>query len=53
MLAETEAQMDAGQVGLNAGILPSPGLTYVKHGYQVLTRKLQRLRGKAILVTGT
>ena len=53
MLGQQKPQWVPGQVGLNAGILPSPGFTYVNMTLNYDADRYNNLNGKAIRVTGT
>jgi len=51
--AQQKPQWMPGQMGLNAGILPSPGFTYVNMDLNYNAGTYNDLNGKAIPVTGT
>ena len=51
--AQQKPQWMPGQVGLNAGILPSPGFTYINMDINYDAGTYNDFRGKAIPVTGT
>ena len=53
MVDATLSNWMPGQVGLNAGILPSPGFTYVNMDASYDAGSYDDYRGKAIPVTGT
>lgn len=52
-VAQQKPQWMPGQVGLNAGILPSPGFTYVNMDLNYNAGTYNDLMGNAIPVTGT
>jgi hypothetical protein len=53
VLAQQKPQWMPGQVGLNAGILPSPGLTYVNMDINYDADAFNGPKGNAVPVTGT
>lgn len=53
VLAQQKPQWMPGQVGLNAGILPSPGFTYVNMDVNYDAGAFNDMNGKAIPVSGT
>ena len=52
-VAQQRPQWMPGQIGLNAGILPSPGFTYVNMDINYNAGTYNDFNGKAIPVTGT
>jgi hypothetical protein len=53
VFAQQKPQWVPGQVGLNAGILPAPGFTYVSMNINYDAGTYNDLNGKAVPVTGT
>jgi hypothetical protein len=53
MMAQQKPQWMPGQIGLNAGILPSPGFTYVNMDINYDAGSFNGPKGNAIPVTGT
>ncbi len=53
VLAQQKPQWMPGQVGLNAGILPSPGFTYANITINYDADAFNGQKGNAVPVTGT
>jgi hypothetical protein len=53
VLAQQKPQWMPGQIGLNAGILPSPGFTYVNITENYDAGTFNNSKGNAVPVTGT
>jgi hypothetical protein len=53
VVAQQKPQWMPGQVGLNAGILPSPGFTYVNMDVNYNAGAFNDPKGNAVPVTGT
>jgi hypothetical protein len=53
MIAQQKPQWMPGQVGLNAGILPSPGFTYANITANYNANAFNNQNGRAIPVTGS
>ena len=53
LMAQQKPQWQGGQVGLNAGIMPSPGLTYANLTFNYDAGTFNDRNGKSVPVTGT